>query len=169
MKKRPQFNHRAGFTLVEVLVATALLGFSLVVMFGFHAQAVRSNMHARKVTDCTYLAQGQLEELLALPWSTSAGRHASLQTASATTTNPWDPLFYPSSGALPTPVNALGEQELAESPGTAAASYYITWDIEDMTATTSDWIRIRVRCSYQDSQFGTWNGTTISTYRFLDG
>ena len=40
---------RRAFTLIEVLVATALLGFSLIVMFGFHAQAVRSNREARKV------------------------------------------------------------------------------------------------------------------------
>ena len=48
---------RSGFTLIEALIATALLGFSLIVMFGFHTQAVRSNLHARKMTDCTYLAQ----------------------------------------------------------------------------------------------------------------
>ena len=57
---------RRGFTLIEVLIATSLLGFSLVVMFGFHTQAVRSNMHARKLTDCVYLAQGLLEELISL-------------------------------------------------------------------------------------------------------
>ena len=66
--KRRLFS-RKGFTLVEVMVATALLGFSLIVMFGFHAQAVRSNLHARKITDCTYLAQSQLEELLSLEWT----------------------------------------------------------------------------------------------------
>ena len=59
---------RGGFTLVEALIATALLGFSLIVMFGFHSQAVRSNMHARKITDCTYLAQLQMERLISLPW-----------------------------------------------------------------------------------------------------
>ena len=56
---------RGGFTLVEVMVASALLGASLIVMFGFHAQAVRSNMNARRMTDCTYLAQSQVENLLA--------------------------------------------------------------------------------------------------------
>ena len=60
---------RGGFTLIEALIATALLGFSLIVMFGFHSQAVRSNMHARKITDCTYLAQLQMERLIALPWT----------------------------------------------------------------------------------------------------
>ena len=34
---------RRGFTLIESLIATGLLGFSLIVMFGFHSQAVRSN------------------------------------------------------------------------------------------------------------------------------
>ena len=55
---------RQGFTLIESLIATGLLGFSLIVMFGFHSQAVRSNNHARKMTDCTYLAQLQMERLI---------------------------------------------------------------------------------------------------------
>ncbi|MCB9746424.1 MAG: prepilin-type N-terminal cleavage/methylation domain-containing protein [Alphaproteobacteria bacterium] len=157
-----------GFTLVEVLVATALLGFSLVVMFGFHSQAVRSNVQARKITDCTYLAQDQLEELVALEWTTATGRPSVLATNAASTTSAWDPLFYPSSGALPNPINAVGEVDGSESAGHPKATYYITWDVGDMTTATDDWIRIRVRCSWQDARFGTWNGTTISTYRFRD-
>ena len=64
--RRALVRARSGFTLIEALIATALLGFSLIVMFGFHTQAVRSNLHARKMTDCTYLAQLQMERLIAL-------------------------------------------------------------------------------------------------------
>ena len=62
MSARPLYPRR-GFTLVEVLVASALLGASLIVMFGFHSQAVRANMNARRLTDCTYLAQAQMEDV----------------------------------------------------------------------------------------------------------
>ena len=68
LRSFPQ-KRRQGFTLIEVLIATAMLGFSLLVMFGFHSQAVRSNMHARKMTDCTYLSQLQMERLLSLRWT----------------------------------------------------------------------------------------------------
>ena len=153
----------AGFTLVEALIATALLGFSLIVMFGFHSQAVRSNMHARKMTDCTYLAQTQLERLIALPW-TASSTHADLSDISADSTSsadPWVTLEHPSSGlAARTAAN--------ETAGTyGEPSYFVTWDIEEMSS-TGEWVRLRVRCQYRDEAFNQWHGTTVSSYRFRD-
>jgi len=161
----PRFAGR-GFTLVEVLIATALLSFSLVVMFGFHAQAVRSNLHARKVTDCTYLAQGKMEELLAIQWDTVTGRPDDLE-ANATDAAGWDPLYHPGDGGLPAPVNAVWEEEAEQTTGMPFPTYYITWDVADMNA-SGTWIRIRVRCAYEDPAFNTWNGATLSAYRYQD-
>lgn len=157
---------RAGFTLVEALIATALLGFSLVVMFGFHTQAVRSNKHARRMTACTYLAQSQMERLLALDW-TSSSRPSDLQdnlTDPTTSSSPWAYLEHPSSGAAPSPVNAA---EDTSNTGRGEPVYYVTWDVEDMD-TDGTWARLRVRCQYDDEAFNTWHGTTISSYRFRD-
>ena len=159
---------REGFTLVEVLIAMALLGFSLLVMFGFHSQAVRSNMHARKMTDCTYLSQLQMERLLTLNW-TSANRPANLTdnstdtTASGTNTTEWAWLEHPNSAAQPTPVNSAN----ATTTTLGQPVYFVTWDIEDMDANAT-WTRLRVRCQYRDEAFGRWLGTTISSYRFRD-
>ena len=101
---------RAGFTLVEALIATALLGFSLVVMFGFHTQAVRSNMHARKMTDCTYLAQLQMERLIALPWSEGdrPGELADLDE-DGSSSDKWTYLPHPSGG--PSAVNSYNQED----------------------------------------------------------
>ena len=77
---RGAIRHRSqirGFTLIEALIGIALVSFALIVMFGFHSQAVRSNKNARQMTACTYLAQTQLERLLALPW-TADTRHPDL-------------------------------------------------------------------------------------------
>ena len=60
---------RRGFTLIEIMVAAAVMGFALVVMISLHSQAVRSNMHAKRMTDCTYLAQAQMEQLQKLTGS----------------------------------------------------------------------------------------------------
>ena len=46
--------------------------------------------------------------------------------------------------------------------------YYISWDVEDMD-TDGNWVRMRVRCKYQDKAFKNWRGTTISAFRFRDG
>jgi len=153
---------RGGFTLVEVLVASALVGMSLVVMFGFHSQAVRSNMNARRLTDCTYLAQTQMERLLAMDW-TSTARPTDITDAvgpDPSTLSMWDNLEWPASA---TAVNALYGTDPAQGP----LLYTVTWDVADMDADAT-WIRLRVRCTYPDSTFNTFHGTTISSYRFRD-
>lgn len=165
MSARPHLRARRGFTLIEVLIAMALLGFSLIVMFGFHSQAVRSNMHARKISDCTYLAQLQLERLLSLPWS-EVYRHPDLEdsdTDNTSDSDPWIWLEHPASSGEPAPVNAINGTD--ESYGEPI--YYLTWDVQDMDD-TGTWTRVRVRCTYKDLAFDTWNGTTISSYRFRD-
>ena len=154
---------RRGFTLVEVLLASALLGISLVAMVGFHSQAARSNIHARKVTACTYLAQARMEELLALEW-TDTSYPVDLQDIGGDPTDPstpWTLLPHPSTGAWP--VNALGNADSAYGQ----PEYWITWAIEAMDAEPT-WIRIRVRCEYYDARFDTWKGTTVSTFRYRD-
>ena len=153
---------QGGFTLIEALIATALLGFSLIVMFGFHSQAVRSNMHARKITDCTYLAQLKMEQLIALPWTESSRPTALSDLGSdGTSTESWVDLPHPSGG--PTAVNAAHTSESDDGEPT----YYVSWDIEEMDSEAT-WLRLRVRCKYQDRAFNVWKGTTISSYRFRD-
>ena len=159
--------HR-GFTLVEVMVAAALLGFALIVMFGLHAQAVRSNMHAKRMTDCTYLAQAQMEQLLSLRW-TSQSRPAVLTDNSTDATSaaaPWAYLEHPNSGAAPRLKTATNNAVANYASG--PRMYAVTWDVEDMD-TSATWMRIRVRCSYLDRAFNQSKGTTISSYRFRDG
>ena len=160
---------RSGFTLVEVLIATALLGFSLVVMFGFHAQAARSNAEARKITACTYLAQTQMERLHALRW-TQTSRPTELNAPLGDTTvpaDPWADLPHYDGVDIP-PVNAAfqhapdaGESDYGEK------IYRVTWAVEEMDAEPT-WLRLRVRCSYYDQRFATSRGTTISSFRYRD-
>jgi len=157
---------RQGFTLIEVLISAALVGFSLIVMFGFHSQAVRSNMHARKMTDCTYIAQLQMERLMALPWTVSS-RHDDLEddmSDSTSASSPWAFLEHPNSGSKPTARNAA--YDTGSTLGTPI--YYVTWDTSDVDSDET-WTRLRVRCQYYDDAFGNWHGTTVSSFRFRDG
>jgi hypothetical protein len=113
----------------------------------------------------TYLAQTQIERLLALPW-TAEDRHADLQdnlTDMTASGDEWAFLEHPSSGGQPDALNAANEDE--DSLGTP--TYFVTWDLEDVDA-DSTWTRIRVRCQFFDNTFNYWRGTTISSYRFRD-
>ncbi len=153
---------RSGFTLIEALIATGLLGFSLIVMFGFHSQAVRSNLHARKMTDCTYLAQLQMERLIALPWSeTSRPDELDDIDTDGSSSDSWTYLPHPAGG--PEEVNAANETDSTNGEPT----YFISWDIHEMDEDVT-WLRMRVRCQYKDVAFNQWKGTTISSYRFRD-
>ena len=125
-------------------------------------------MHARKMTDCTYLSQLQMERLLTLSW-TEATRPGDLQdndsdsTSAGSNTSEWMWLEHPNSSAKPDPVNSANEAD--DTLGEPV--YFITWDVEDMDA-NSTWTRLKVRCQYRDEAFGRWLGTTISSYRFRD-
>ncbi len=153
---------RHGFTLVEVMIAAALLGFSLIVMFAFHSEAVRSNMNARRLTDCTYLAQGQMERLLAMQWE----RNASLWEVTdgggdAAALSMWENLEWPAS---PTDVNSSNS---TTATFLQPALYTVTWDATSMDDDDT-WVRLRVRCTYEDPAFATRHGTTVSSFRYRD-
>ena len=155
-----------GFTLVEVMIASAILGLSLVVMFGFHGQAVRANMNAHRMTDCTYLAQSQLEQLLSEDWDQQNSQTdlSDMGGTDPATMEIWDDLEHPAAYPL---VNAANDTDAAHG----ALIYAVSWDIEGMGGSSpsgDDWLRIRVRCTYPDSQFGNKHAATISSYRFRD-
>lgn len=153
---------RAGFTIVEVMIASALLGFSLIVMFGFHSQAVRANMNARRLTDCTYLAQTQMERLLSVDWEGTSRPNDLIDGGNdPSLVSMWADLEWPAS---PTDVNALYD---TTATAVLPASYTVTWDVTDMDGEET-WVRLRVRCTYEDSAFNTRHGTTISSYRYRD-
>ena len=160
--RKPVLRARGGFTLIEALIATALLGFSLIVMFGFHSQAVRSNRHARKMTDCTYLAQLQMERLIALPWSEGTRPTALNDLGSdASDSDSWTYLPHPSGGPDAVDAGNTTSEDFGE------AVYFVSWDIEEMDSEPT-WLRLRVRCQYKDVAFNQWKGTTVASYRFRD-
>jgi len=57
--RRPQ----AGFTLLEVMVAVAILALTLVVILDIITRNVRSTTHARMITTATFLARGKMVSL----------------------------------------------------------------------------------------------------------
>ncbi len=153
---------RRGFTLIEVMIASALLGFSLIVMFAFHGQAVRSNANARRLTDCTYLAQAQMERLLSLDWQRGAAMAEFTDAGGdAASMGAFDNLEYPSA---PAPMTVTQQTVGA---WLTPALYTVTWDTTTMDDQET-MVRLRVRCVFQDSAFDTLHGTTISSFRYRD-
>jgi prepilin-type N-terminal cleavage/methylation domain-containing protein len=59
----------AGFTLIEVLIAMALLSFGLLSIAGMQLAAIRVNTFSNQLGRGTALVQDQVEQLMALPFN----------------------------------------------------------------------------------------------------
>lgn len=114
----------AGMTLVEVLVATAVLGLALLALAPMFTSAVRTNASAYQMTNSNNLAREKLEELsgyprsdprlaVASPNNASGPTTASVGTGSIVGVNAWCqndlPRWYnPETGATSTATNRPG-------------------------------------------------------------
>jgi hypothetical protein len=60
--------NRKGLSLLEAVLASAIIGASFVAFFGLAGQSMASAQDARNATICTFLAEAQLNRLLSLRW-----------------------------------------------------------------------------------------------------
>ena len=123
-------------------------------------QAVRSNMNARRLTDCTYLAQTEIERLQAVDW-TNTSQPTALTDGGLGDTD-YD-LWSPLENGGTAPVNAANTND----PTLGPVMYTVSWDVTSMDADNT-WVRLRVRCTFEDPSLGFYHGTTVSSYRFRD-
>lgn len=102
----------AGFSLLEVLVASALLASALVSLAQLFAMSTRTNIGARNSTYAAILAQQKLEELRSLSWGFD---QVGLPTSDITT------------DTSVTPENPVGGTGLSPSPSSALQDNTAGW------------------------------------------
>ena len=96
----------AGFSLVEVLIATMLLATALVMLAQLFALSTQSNIGARNTTYTAVLAQQKLEELRALTWGFDTQGLPISDTSTNTAVSPETPAG--GTGLAPSPSGTLG-------------------------------------------------------------
>jgi prepilin-type N-terminal cleavage/methylation domain-containing protein len=77
----------SGFTLVELLIAMAILGMGMLTVALAQVSALRMTSKARSLSQAMYLAQEQLDTFMALP-----GGNVLFTTAAADVADPLGPL-----------------------------------------------------------------------------
>jgi len=68
----PTWNHSKGFTLIEVLIAIAILAVGLLGMATLAGSIISYNQLAQHITTATALAQDKIEELKGSPYAAVA-------------------------------------------------------------------------------------------------
>jgi prepilin-type N-terminal cleavage/methylation domain-containing protein len=96
----------AGFSLIEVLVATAVLAVAVVGLAQLAGVAVRANTSSRGTTFATMLAQQKMEQLRELQWAfdNTGGPVSDLTTDLAVT-----PATQGGTGLMPSPAGSLDQ------------------------------------------------------------
>jgi prepilin-type N-terminal cleavage/methylation domain-containing protein len=131
----------AGFTLIEVMVATAILLVALVSLAPLFVTAVRDNLTARTATDTVVLAAQKLEELRGLTWGFDAQGLA--VSDPALNASPSDSLESNSAGFVDY-VDRFGRRLEGGAAAPADALYVRRWAITPMPQDPSNTIVIQV-------------------------
>jgi hypothetical protein len=107
LERSRSFSSSEGFSLAEVMVATALLATALVTLAQLFAVSTRSNLGSRNTTYAAVLAEQKLEELRALTWGFDSTGLPVTDTTTNTAVNPDEPAG--GTGLNPSPATALQE------------------------------------------------------------
>lgn len=61
--------HAAGFTLIEIMIAMAVLGLGLIALAAMQLQALRFGSSGKHVSQAAVIARVKMEEFQRLPWA----------------------------------------------------------------------------------------------------
>ena len=156
-----------GFTLLEMLIAMAVLVIGLVSLWSLHTYALAANANSYRLGISTMLAQDAMEKLMS-------------ETFISNYTNPdLNPALY---GTFPPAtvdgledltgymdgvgirVNGLGNTDTTQGP----AIYLRTFHIAYVDVAETDQLLIRVRVTYEDPHTSKRHGVTIASTRLHD-
>jgi hypothetical protein len=146
----------AGFSLVEVLVATIIMATGVLTMAGLFGLATRSNLAGRANTYATILAEQKLEQLRGLSWGFDTQNLPVSDTSTDTTQTPESPVG--GTGLTPSPerslrenikgwvdhVNANGEIVGNDEIPPAEAIYTRRWSVEPLPTNPNNTLIIQV-------------------------
>jgi len=129
-----------GFTLIELMIAIALLSFGLLAVASMQIAAMRGNASAMGTTEALAIAQSMVEELFAQPLPVpTAGTDFEDTTGDAV-----NGLDFPTraeviaAGDAVIPAGgAAGSPDHARTVNPGTRNYYVYWNLNPMTSSTT--------------------------------
>jgi|SRR4029453_8313248 type II secretory pathway pseudopilin PulG len=146
----------AGFSLVEVLLATTLLTTALVALAQLFVISTRANMNAKLTTFTTVLAQQKMEQLRSLTWGFDSQGLPLTDTSTDLTAADEAPTG--GRGLAPSPAGSLGENtagycDFLDANGQslgggttppANAVYFRRWSVEPLPTNPNNTLVLQV-------------------------
>jgi prepilin-type N-terminal cleavage/methylation domain-containing protein len=169
--KSRSFRSDAGFSLVEVLIATLLLATALTTLGQLFALSARSNIGARSTTYTAMLAQQKLEELRSLTWGFDTQGLPISDTSTDTTVSP--EAMAGGTGLSPSPAGALsantggyvdyinqfGEKLGGGAVAPANAVYVRRWSVEPLPSNPNNTLILQVLVFRNNDRGSANNGS----------
>jgi len=158
---------QAGFTLIELMIALAIMLIGLLALWTMHTSAIRSNANAHRIGMATMLAQDAMEMLSGETWidcwsnpdlsptGTCGGAFPAATVDGLETL----PCFIDPGGVL---VNGAGATTTTLGPSMYLRSYHV-----GTVGGDPDQLLIRVRVTYGEPQTGKRHGVTLGTTRMI--
>lgn len=152
MKNRRKQAKRAGFTLVEMMIATTILGVGLLGVAMMQLHALQQGSQGRHTSDAAAVGRTFIEQAHRLPWS---------ELTTATALGTWtDPVWEGASNSVAVKLDQPGVGN-----GQTVKDYAVQWKVTDVAGNTC--LRdVEVSIQWTEEKFDSPRTLTLSTRRY---
>ena len=151
MRTIERHDRATGFTLVEVMVALAILGVGILALSAIQVEALQQGSAGRHTADASATARSYLEQVQRLDWDT---------LTTARDNGPWTNIFW--SGVSDT-VNVNVDMPGTGSVVSTEKSYDVRWTVTDVTTCLRD---VQIRVSWDEEGRSAPKSLILATRRY---
>jgi prepilin-type N-terminal cleavage/methylation domain-containing protein len=151
MRTLERHDRASGFTLVEVMIALAVLGVGILALSAMQVEALQQGSAGRHTADASATARSYLEQVHRLDWAT---------LTAARDNGAWTNVFW--SGVTDT-VNVDVDMPGAGNLTSTEQAYDVRWTVTDVTTCLRD---VQIRVSWDEEGRSAPKSLILATRRY---